>query len=633
MEYEVEVVLPNVCGAFYKASIRGLDLANSTAVVSFENNWQPTTTVQLSCVRYPPTDSTVVQSLECGSQVEAYLPHKEGEEPGWWIGKIAKVKGDLYVVEFNDGQSTYTDILEKEKLRLPNKNPPLTDLEFVTKSYTVPVEIQDYCTTPGVHQNFRDKINALFVTYNSTEQCLIVVASNQRGIEKSTLLIDLHFKNLRTMHMLQSHNQEAQQKIQESQKQKQSVTGNFVEEVYVPQSLLGIAIGSGGSNVGAARSITGVISIDLDDSTSTFTIVGDSKEAVREARGLLEYTVETISIPREYAGKVIGKKGNTIQGIMEKSRVLNVKIMGDDEARKKNIDTKDKVPFVFTGLKNAVENAKLMLEYHMEHLKTIEQLVEDREQLDQQLRQLQIGGRSNYFPAPGRGGMRPPQASNRPGRGRGSMAANGPSQKSNDDNFQSDDDSSSQEEESAFSRGEDEEDEEEEEEEEEKAPEPSSTFSTQQGSDLRGGRSNFRGRSRGRGYRSTSDSNSRFSGGNFRGGRGNYRGYQRGNRFRSNARQSYGSSNTRKSNQDGTKKDAAEDTTHETPQVDNHEESQQQQQQQEQQQEAPQSDTTPKDQRPPREKRATASKDATSDSTKVEEPSTTESQPASNGTN
>ena len=28
-----------------------------------------------------------------------------------------------------------------------------------------------------------------------------------------------------------------------------------------------------------------------------------------------------------------------------------------------------KVPFVFTGLKNSVENAKLMLEYHMDHLK------------------------------------------------------------------------------------------------------------------------------------------------------------------------------------------------------------------------------------------------------------------------
>ena len=44
---------------------------------------------------------------------------------------------------------------------------------------------------------------------------------------------------------------------------------------------------------------------------------------------------------------MIGKKGNTIQGIMEKSRVLNVKIMGDDEARKKNIDTKDKVSYKY----------------------------------------------------------------------------------------------------------------------------------------------------------------------------------------------------------------------------------------------------------------------------------------------
>jgi len=216
--------------------------------------------------------------------------------------------------------------------------------------------------------------------------------------------------------------------------------------------------------------------------------------------------------------------------------------------------------------------------------------------------------------------MRPPQASNRPGRGRGSAedrstATNGPSQKSNDDNFQSDD-SSSQEEESAFSRGEDEDDEDDEEE-EEKAPE-SSTILPQRSSDSRGGRSNFRGRSRGRGYRGNSDSNQRFSGGN-RGGRGGHRGY-RGSRFRGNTRQSY---NSRKPNQDETRKeDASEDVTLETPQVDNHDESQQQ--------EVPQSAAAPRDQRPPREKRATASEDATSNSTKVEEPSTTE--PASNGT-
>jgi len=63
------------------------------------------------------------------------------------------------VVEFNDGHSTYTDILEKEKLRSPNKkyaqrckafllmasffSPPLSDLEFSSRHYLIPVEIQD----------------------------------------------------------------------------------------------------------------------------------------------------------------------------------------------------------------------------------------------------------------------------------------------------------------------------------------------------------------------------------------------------------------------------------------------------------------------------------------------------------
>lgn len=611
MEFEVEVVLPNVCGAFYKASIRALDIDTNTAVVSFQNNWQPTTTVQLSCIRYPPKDTAVVQSLENGSQVEAYLPHKEGEEPGWWIGKISKNRGELYVVEFNDGHSTYTDILEKEKLRLPNKNPPLSDLEFSSKNYAIPVEIQDYCKTPGVHQKFREKIGALLVTYDSVQQQLIVVASEQKCIEKANLLIDLHFKNLRTMFMLQSHNQEAQQKIQESQKQKQHPTGKFVEEVYVPQSLLGIAIGREGNNVGAARNIAGIISIDLDDSTSTFTIVGDSKRSVSEAREMLEYTVETISIPREYAGKVIGKKGNTIQGIMEKSRVLNVKIMGDDEAKKKNVDTKDKVPFVFTGLKSSVENAKLMLEYHMEHLKTIEQLVEDREQLDQQLRQLQMTRSSNYFPAPGRGGLRQSQSSNRPsGRGYGNVGgdrgatANGPSQRGDENSDPHSDEESSQEEESAFSREEDNDEEDEEGEEDDKTPEAPVTVTTQTNTTrgrYRGRGGGQRGRFQGRGYRNTGNSNQRFP--NYRGGgRGNYRGR--------NPRQSYPPSNNTR--------DQSEDTTIEPSQLDNHED--------QVEQEVSQSVSIPKDQRPPRERR-TVPQDASSSSPTSEQQQELKDQP------
>jgi len=237
-------------------------------------------------------------------------------------------------------------------------------------------------------------------------------------------------------------------------------------------------------------------------------------------------------------------------------------------------------------------------------------LVEDREQLDQQLRQLQLTRNSNYFPAPGRGGLRQPQSSHRPGRGYNNVGdrgatANGPSQKSDEDgdNTHSDDDSS-QEEESAFSREEDN-DEEDEEKEEDKTPEAPATVTTQTNA-TRGrfrGRGGQRGRSRGRGYKNTGGNNTRFPN-NRGGGRGNYRGSQG-----RNPRQSYPPPNSMRPNQSdkkaAEKAEGTEDSTIEPSQVDNHEE--------QLEQEVSQSVSTPKDQRPPRERR-TVPQDASNSS-------------------
>ena len=110
------------------------------------------------------------------------------------------IKGEFHVVEYLGWETTYTEIVPSDRLRVKSNEPPLTPRTFIKFDIALPPEVKDYYFNlqdekhADLNRDFKRLINACALDFDRSSGVLRVLTRDDSSQRRAGMLQDMHFR-------------------------------------------------------------------------------------------------------------------------------------------------------------------------------------------------------------------------------------------------------------------------------------------------------------------------------------------------------------------------------------------------------------------------------------------------------